>query len=100
MIGKVALLIGEERIDAEFLPALFPEAAVVVFAYPGKSEPLLWNMKVRRGLSAPPDFILDPGKIRLFDPHFGGRWNAGSNNRAGGTSLEPAQYARNISQLL
>ena len=28
-------------------------------------------------------------KIKLFDPNYGGRWNAGSNGRGGGTSLEP-----------
>lgn len=31
--------------------------------------------------------------ILVCDPHYGGRWNAGSNGRGGGTHIPPRIYA-------
>jgi len=49
-------------------------------------------MKIRLGQAAPAGLMLDKRKIQVFDPNYGGRWNAGSNGRGGGTSLDPRTY--------
>ena len=53
-------------------------------------------MKVRLGAGAPQGMTLQGLGIETFDPAYGGRWNAGSNKRGGGTTLQPAQYAERL----
>jgi hypothetical protein len=44
----------------------------------------------------PPGFTLHSLGIQLWNPGFGGRWNAGSNKRGGGTTIEPRDYANRL----
>lgn len=87
------------RIDGEFLPALLPNAKLIVMFYPRLEEPSKWNNKVRLGNAAPDGFSMHE-IIRPFDEKFGGRWNAGSNKRGGGSTLAPQDYiARLLAQM-
>jgi len=92
-VGPVALLVSEKRIPAELLTSVLPDAAVIVTAKPLDSQK--WVMKVRLGRVGMDamKLSLNTLKIELFDRAFGGRWNAGSNNRGGGTHLSPLDYA-------
>jgi hypothetical protein len=38
--------------------------------------------------------------IAEFDPSYGGRWNAGSNERRGGTTLSPDEYREDLVRVL
>ena len=89
-----------EKLDGEFFPALIPSAAAILLMTRRHDDPQRWDAKIRLGLSAPKGLDLLGIGIRELDPEFGGRWNAGSNSRNGGTTLTPDVYARNFSARL
>ena len=92
----VAFTVTDHSIDSAFFPALVPEAAVVMVACPNVADPTRWTIKLRLGERAPRGLTLHALKITDWDPSFGGRWNAGSNGRGGGTDLAPADYAAKL----
>ena len=96
--GPLAFGVLEESIDGEFFPALLPKAVVILMAAPHQPKP--WVMKLRLGLAAPPGMTLQRLGIQEFDPAYGGRWNAGSNKRGGGTDMSPEVYARAVTERL
>jgi hypothetical protein len=97
-IGKLVLIEADRQISGEFLPPLFPGAALILVTRPApKGPPGVWFNKLRLGLAAPEGFSLNDLDLRSLDPVFGGRWNAGANNRGGGTTIEPGEYARIVS---
>jgi hypothetical protein len=57
-------------------------------------------MKLRLGLAAPPGLTLQRLGVQAFDPRYGGRWNAGSNKRGGGTDIPPERYAQLVADRL
>jgi hypothetical protein len=87
------------RMDSTFLPPLLPDACVILLFLPmgvnGRQE-----AKVRLGLAAPAGLTLHRLRIEEFDPSFGGRWNAGSNRRAGGTILPIDAYIAGLEERL
>jgi hypothetical protein len=97
-VGGVAWATLDEEIDGAFFRPLLPEAAVIMLAvrHPKLSD--RWVMKLRLGANAPPGMTLHSLGIRDWDPAFGGRWNAGSNKRGGGTPMDPADYAALIAR--
>ena len=105
-IGSVALIEADQRIPTELLVGLLPRATLIVTAYPVPqdklvgSDPDRWIMKVRLGQAAVGQFTLESLGIRRIDPAFGGRWNAGSNNRGGGVSIPPQEYAARLVELV
>lgn len=94
-INDVAYLVLEQRIDAGLVPALLPDAKVIVVASPMEDGPKAWRIRVRLGLNAQGIAL---NQLNL--PDFGGRWNAGSTTRYGGTDIAPADYARLISDAI
>lgn len=86
----------EEPIDSEYLLALIPDAWLIMIAAPHDRRPGSWVMKIRLGLSAPAGLSLHDLGIQHMDPFYGGRWNAGSNKRGGGTRTSPRDYAREL----
>jgi hypothetical protein len=90
----VAFAVSDHSIDSAFFPALVPEAAVVMVACPNVADPTRWTIKLRLGERAPLGVTLQTlGITDGWDPSYGGRWNAGSNGRGGGTDIHPAIYA-------
>jgi hypothetical protein len=85
----------DEAIDGEFFPALLPETALIVMFSPRKDEPGRWDAKFRLGAAAPEQLSLID-VIQPIDKGYGGRWNAGSNKRAGGSDILPRKYAARI----
>jgi hypothetical protein len=90
-VGGVAMAVLSEESDGELFPGLLPEAQVVMLALPG-TAPGTWRVKLRLGSAAPDGLTLPALGIEEFDPRYGGRWNAGSNRRGGGTTIEPGAY--------
>jgi len=90
-IGNVWYAKVDEKIDSVFFPALLPEAMVIIIASPLKNSDKL-DIKVRLGIKAPYGLMLN--KLDLCD--FGGRWNAGSTKRHGGTAMPLEKYAQMV----
>ena len=95
-VGRVAVatLPFEQRVSGEFLPALLPSAWVIVSGTPMGRE--LWETKIRLGLAAPAGVSLFQLGVGTAEPLFGGRWNAGSTKRAGGSPVTPRAVARRL----
>ena len=84
------------RVDGEFAPALLPAAMVIVLASPMPDGSGKWEIKVRAGNQFPPGWSLQELKLDSF----GGRWNAGSSKRHGGSALGPEAYAQHVAERL
>lgn len=86
----------EEPLEGELLLPFLDEAMMVVTMNRHRELPERWQVKIRLGLAAPEGLSLQAMGIEQFDAAYGGRWNAGSNNRGGGTDLEPEEYRRRL----
>ena len=95
---EVTYAVLDEPIDGEFFPALLPDAVVILTLNPLPADQSRWQVKVRLGLAAPPELALSDLAIHEFDPGYGGRWNAGSNRRGGGTATAPRDYVSALSR--
>jgi len=89
---------GEGPVEGELFLPHTPTASLVASTNPHRDHPGRWRWKVRLGGGAPSWMSLHDLGIRSFDGIFGGRWNAGSNNRPGreeqlpGSPLAPGDY--------
>lgn len=83
-------------IDSTFFAALLPDACVILAAMPLRGQPDRWEVKVRLGPAAPAGMTLHDLRIGEWDPAFGGRWIAGANRRAGGTTIPIEAYAAEL----
>jgi hypothetical protein len=82
----------DEAMEGEFFPALLPEARVIVTASPHPGDSTRRQVRVRLGQSAREGETLHALGFSRYDATFGGRWNAGSNKRGGGTELSAAEW--------
>ncbi len=98
--GLLAFGILDGETDGIFFPPLLPDAVLILLAVPKPNEPARWVMKLRLGAAAPEGFTIHDLHMTDFDRAYGGRWNAGSNARAGGTTIPPAQYAEEVRRRL
>jgi hypothetical protein len=99
-IGKVAVasLNAEEKLPGEFLSQALPDAWVIVVGSPMKDGQ--WENKVRLGPAAPVGTTLFGIGIGKLETQFGGRWNAGSTSRHGGSQRDPETLANAIAKRL
>lgn len=95
----IAIGLFDEPLDAEFFPSLLPEARLVMLVSPIRGSTKR-EVKLRLGNRAPQGLTLHALDVRGFDPAWGGRWNAGSNKRAGGTDIPPDKYAAEVRRRL
>lgn len=98
--GLLAFGILDREIDGIFFPPLLPTAALVLLVSPRPNASDRWIMKLRLGRNAPEGFTIHDLHMTEFDTAYGGRWNAGSNARAGGTTIPPARYADEVRRRL
>lgn len=106
--GQISWTKLDKKISGELLPALLPDAKIIMLASPLKSDPSRWEIKLRLGMKALDGLSLKTlMKNQDFDPVYGGRWNAGANNRPdpkrklpSGTTLSPEEYAKKLDELL
>ncbi len=95
----VAYVVTPEMVDGELLPPLLPQAQMIVSFSPRADDAGRWNCKARIGNAAPQGFELSR-IMKAVDAGYGGRWNAGSNTRAGGSAIAPEVFiARVIEQV-
>ena len=90
----------ESEVDGELFPALLPDAVAIMLASPMPEKMGRWGVKVRLGLGATEGLWLSRLGIEGFDRNYGGRWNAGSNKRGGGTETPPERYAELLRERL
>jgi len=92
-LGRAVWIRGEENLEAAFLLPFVPDAWVIVFTFPMPRLPGDRHdrtcIKVRRGKAAPDGLSLHALGIKGMVERYGGRWNAGSNHRGGGTVSPP-----------
>ncbi len=92
--GNVWSASFDREVDGEFFPALMPEAAVIVIGSPHPTVAGRWAIKVRRGRAMPAGMTLDDLELDRIDSAYGGRWNAGSTKRGGGSTLQAEEWGR------
>ena len=78
----IAFKIMDKKIDAGLLPALFPNVKAIMVASPMPDRK--WRIRVRLGKLGK---NIELNKLNL--PDTGGRWNAISTSRHGGTNTKP-----------
>lgn len=98
--GLMAFGILDRETDGIFFPPLLPDAVLILLAVPKPNEIGTWIMKLRLGARAPEGFTIHDLHMTDFDRAYGGRWNAGSNARAGGTTMPPSRYAEEVRRRL
>ncbi|MFP4117569.1 MAG: hypothetical protein ACLFTR_01460 [Candidatus Woesearchaeota archaeon] len=92
--GNVSYIITDSKLDPALLISLLPASTAIMIS--SKSEKKgHWNHRIRLGMH-----VQGISMKELDLPGFGGRWNAGSTRRNGGTELDPKEYARIINQRL
>jgi hypothetical protein len=103
-VGVVSYALIDDRIPGELLQSVLPESGLIMLGLlpEGRSDTL--QVSIRLGNAALPGITLHRLRINEFDPHYGGRWNAGANKRAGGFAISEdstveatlSQYATNL----
>ena len=78
----VAYAVTAQPIFGELLPPLLPDARLILLFSPRADDAGKWNCKARIGNAAPADTPFSR-LLKAVDAGYGGRWNAGSNTRAG-----------------
>ena len=68
---------------------------VIIIFSPRPHQTGVWNVKARLGIAAYTGLSVEK-LIKSIDANFGGRWNAGSNKRGGGSAIPPKEYAEAI----
>lgn len=94
--GDLAWAQFDHEMDGEFFPALLPEAALIVVGSPHPENRDRWAIKVRRGFAMPEGRTLQDLDIEGFDAAYGGRWNAGSTRRGGGSVVETGEWVEGV----
>lgn len=89
-IGRITYVYLKKSINSAFWPSLIPDAQVILTFHKGDHGNLI--ARTRLGMTAPKGLALNKIGINEFDPDWGGRWNAGSNRRSGGTKLPMGEY--------
>ena len=92
--GLLAFAESDGSIDSAFFPALVRGVAVIMVAH--RRNDRRWTVKLRLGDARVPGLTLHALRMAKCDPHYGGRWNAGSNGRGGGTAVPPRDYADSL----
>jgi hypothetical protein len=96
VMGGLGICHFDGELRNEFLPGLMPTIAVFLSVEPLTSQDMRQVMRLRLGKGAPEGMTLFDLGIDEFDPAYGGRWNAGSNSRGGGSVLPTKKYAERI----
>ncbi|MCB0335942.1 MAG: hypothetical protein KDD62_06535, partial [Bdellovibrionales bacterium] len=93
--GALTVVRLNQAMCSEFLPALLPEAKLIMGFEPAPTPGAPWIARLRLGQHVPHGFHLKALKVQeTIDPHFGGRWNAGANRRGGGTTQSLEDYCK------
>jgi len=92
MEAGIAYADFDTAMEGEFFPALIAGARLIVTSGPHPDFPDRRQIRVRLGRGARSGDTLHALGLTAFDTAYGGRWNAGSNRRGGGTTLPAAAW--------
>jgi hypothetical protein len=81
-------------LEGEFFAPLLPQARAIVLSTPHPDHADRRLVRVRLGQAVRAGESLHALPLNDADPAYGGRWNAGSNRRGGGTTLTAAAWVR------
>ena len=95
--GHLAYAVLTEKTDGELFLPFLKKTYVIMTASPHTDKKDTWIIKVRLGSCAPKGLSLKDIDFSMIDQKYSGRWNAGSNNRGGGTPVLPDEYAQKLS---
>lgn len=100
--GDVYYIELEEKIDPNFFVDAIPDAMIFLTFSKHKKFPENLEVRARLGSAGMEKGIslLEIGIAENVDPNWGGRWNAGSDKRAGGTDLSCDDYAFKLNKQL
>ena len=94
LIDGFACFDFDGSMEGEFFAPLLPQARVIVLSTPYPDRPDQRLVRVRLGQAARAEESLHALRLNEVDSAYGGRWNAGSNRRGGGTPLMAAAWVR------
>ena len=100
MKGHIAVGTLDEKIDGELFIPLLPEARAILLFSPRSDFPDKWDVKLWFGRGAPAGASIQRMRMKEFDPNYAGRWNAGSNSRNKGTTIQPDDYEKAVHERL
>ncbi len=89
-----------EVIEAELLCPMVARGDFLMLSVPMEEFPGRRALRLRRTATASDGFSLHHLDLRSAIPGYGGRWNAGSNKRNGGTDKPMAQIIEDLTTLL
>ncbi|MFZ2970519.1 MAG: hypothetical protein WA063_05190 [Minisyncoccia bacterium] len=92
----------DKKIDPNFFVDAIPEAIIFMTFSPHKEYPEKLEARIRLGIAGIESGI-NLSKLGIesaIDANWGGRWNAGSDKRGGGTDLSCEEYAYKLNDLL
>lgn len=93
--GKISYFITDSNLDPTLLVSLLPQSKAIMVSSKSKKDVNKWIHRIRLGMNE------ENKSLKEIDlPDFGGRWNAGSTRRHGGTLIEPKEYARILNNKL
>ncbi len=94
-IGSIAVFITESNLDPAILVSLLPDSSAIMVSSQSKKDESRWIHRIRLGKD------IDGVSLKNCNlPDFGGRWNAGSTRRHGGSTLGPLEYGKVLDQEL
>lgn len=95
-LDGIAYVEIDETIDAGLAPPFLPNAKVILISSPmPEGSKGKWRIRARLGQQA------ENIDLKKFDlPDFGGRWNAGSTSRHGGTNYDLEEYVKILKERL
>lgn len=97
---QLAWAITDKPLESDLVLPLVPEAVMIILFSKHPEVEGNWVVKTRLGRAAHAGLTLFDININQIDPIWGGRWNAGSNERGGGTPIPPTAYLEEIRQRL
>lgn len=97
---KVVTFEAEDQMEAELLAGLVPEGWVMLLSVPHPHVTGHRSTRVRLTPHAPAGLSLHSLPLIDIIPGYGGRWNAGSNKRSGGSAKSMDVMAREIEGIM
>ncbi len=85
-------------LESDIVLSVMNEAAIILLFSPNPRDSERWIVRSRLGVSAPKGLKLFDLDLNQLDPNWGGRWNAGSNARAGGSTVAPKDYVEFVNK--
>lgn len=95
--GRMAFIALDDKIESDLVAPFVKDAWILALTFPHTKDSARTELKLRLAPDAPMGFTLRSLDMAKVDPAFGGRWNAGSNKRGGGSRLRSSELFERLS---